>query len=216
MPETPGDGQGNNAAAQGAGAAGSAAPPREPAGNNGQPSTIKVGDKEFRAEDVLGILNAKAGLEAEKAELKKKLDSFETEKLSEKEKLEKSNKELAEENARMKRSVLDSKIAHALAAKGVTLNPALLNLGITDESQIETAVQNLINENPALAGKAAAGAQAAPPGSAPPAGSPPGGDIEKELESAFANATTMAEFKEAEKKLYAARGQKPPEGRKPI
>lgn len=215
MPENPGDGQGTNAAAQGAGAGDPAAPPREPAGDKGQPSTIKVGDKEFRAEDVLGILNAKAGLEAEKADLKKKLDAFESEKLSEKEKLEKVNRELAEENARMKRSVLDSKVAQALAAKGVALNPALLNLGITDESQIETAVQNLIKENPALLHKGA-GQPPGPPGTAPPSDPPPGGDIEKDLEQAFSRATSLKEYKEIEARLYALRGQKPPEGRKPI
>jgi hypothetical protein len=215
MVDNPGDAQGKPSAVDGAPAAPAAAPPREPAGTNGQPSTIKVGDKEFRAEDVQGILAAKAGLEAEKGELKKKLDAYESEKLSEKERLEKEKKTLAEENAALKRSVLNGKVSQALAKAGVAIKAELLNLQITDESQIETAVQNLIRENPALVIRAAGG-QPAPPGAPSPASPPPGGDIEKELEQGFANCSTLKEYKELETRLYAMRGQKPPEGRKPI
>jgi hypothetical protein len=185
-------------------AAAPAPAPADAPGQHAQP-TIKVGDKVFAADDVTGILNAKTGLEAENKAIKAKLDAFETAQLSEKERLEKQIKETNEENAKLKRENLDTKVGQALRDKGIAINPKLLNLGVTDESQIETAVQNLIKENPALVSKSP-GATTFPPGTVPPAAAPPSADVESEIKRKFETAKTTAEFAQADKELAAMRG----------
>lgn len=213
MPENPGDAQAKSVV-DGAPAAKIEAPPREPAGDHGQP-TIKIGDKTFAASDVEGILNAKAGLEREKAEMKKKIDEYEAAKLSDKEKLEKEKSDLAAENAALKKSVLTSKIQAALDAKGVKVKAEILNLQVADESQIETAVQNLIKDNPVLVSKATPGGNV-PPGTAPPAGAPPSADAEAELKRKFDKAKTPQEFEQAEKEYANLHGPHTREERKPL
>lgn len=214
MLENPGDAQGKSVV-EGAPAAPPVAPPREPAGTQGQP-TITVGDKTFAASDVEGILNAKNGLEREVAEQKKKINEFETAKLSEREKLEKEKADLAMENAALKKSVMTSKIQAALDAKGVKIKADILNLQVTDESQIDGAVQNLIKDNPGLVSKAAPGTGNIPPGTAPPAGAPPSADAEAEILRKFENAKTPEEYKQAEKEYANLTGRHTREERKAL
>jgi hypothetical protein len=215
MPEKPVEGQAPISPAPQVAAAAPAPAPGDAPGQHAQ-HTIKVGDKEFRADDVQGILNAKAGLEAEKNELKKKLDAYETEKLSEKEKAEKRTKDLETENAALKKSVFTSKVQRALDAKGIKVNASILALDVMDESQIDAAVQKLVTENPGLAGKPAGPDQHLPPGSHSPTDAPPATDREEDFKKRFDEARTDAEFEKIDAEYRAYRGIKPPGGRQVI
>lgn len=213
MTDVPGDAQ-VKSVVDGAPAVPVVVPPGDAPGKNAQP-TIKVGDKVFAADDVTGILNAKTGLEAENKAIKAKLEAYETEKLSEKEKLEKQIKAKDEENATLKQAMLNTKVGSALAAKGVTIKPELLNLNVTDESQIENAVQKLISENPGLVTKP--GQQFIPPGHAAPPGNPPGAtDKEAELMERYSRAVSKEDLAAIDKEYYELRGIKPPEVKKSI
>jgi hypothetical protein len=214
MADNPGDAQGKSVVA-GDPAEKKAAPPVDAPGNNAQP-TITIGDKKFTADDVEGLFNAKVGLERANTEKQKKLDEIEASKLSDKERLEKEKSDLAAENAALKKSVLTSKIQAALDAKGVKIKADILNLQVTDESQIDTAVQNLIKDYPALVSKASPGTGNVPPGTVPPAGAPPSEDAEAEIRRKFENAKTPQEFEQAEKEYSNLTGRHTREERKAL
>ena len=189
---------------------GNSTPPLEPAGKQGQP-IIKIGDNTFTPEDVQGLLGKATGLEQANIEMKKKIDALEAKELTEKQLLEKQTKQLTEENASMKKTLLNGKIERALAAKGVNLKSEYLNLGVTDESQIETAVQKFINENPGAVGSGKPLPGNIPPGMSPPAGAPPSGDSEAELMQKFKAARTPEEFAKLNAEYHNMRGTHPRE-----
>jgi hypothetical protein len=212
MTEQPGAGQAGASQtppAQQAGAENLAAASGDAQSKHAQP-TIKIGDKTFAASDVEGIYNAKIGLDRENADLKKKLDEYESRGLTVQQKLEKEKADLAAENAALKKSVLNSRIQAALDAKGVHVKAGILNLEIADESQIEGAVQKLVSEYPGLVGSKPLPGNI-PPGMPPPAGAPPASDSEAELMQKFRNARTSEELAKLNAEYHNLRGTHPRE-----
>ena len=243
MEGKPGDGQDIKPAAPGAGAGtptssgvedptkkttlaetkpGNGAPPREAGSQNVQhDQKIKIGDNEFTAADIQGILSKAAGFEKESKEIKEKLEKLEAKDLSDKEKAEKDAAKLREENKTLREQNLNSKIQTKLDEKGVQLKAIAWNHGVTEETGIDDAVQKLINENPGIIkapGQPKPGTNFGPPGSsASPPGEPPAGtDQEKELEQKYKAAKTAEELAKLDREYFDLRGVKPPEGRQAI
>jgi len=241
MPDQPGGGQAQNPVAPGVGAGnqgtgGAGDPtritaPAAPSPGSGTPSpdagsqnaqhaeSIKIGDNVFTAAQIEAAIRAKTGLEATNKDLKTKLDAAEAKDLSDKEKAEKENVTLKEENAKLKAANLNAKIQRKLDEKGVKFTAEAWNHGITDENQIDDAVQKLIKENPGIVkagGPAAPGIVTPPVGSAPPVETPGAGNAEAELMQKYAKAKTPVEIAALDKEYYDLRGQKPPGGDQPI
>ncbi|HUX29236.1 MAG TPA: hypothetical protein VMV78_01270 [Thiobacillus sp.] len=241
MVDTPGGGQAQKPVAPGVGAGnqgtggagdptritapaapspGSGTPSPDAGSQNAQPvQSIRIGNNVFTTADIEAVIKAKMGLDATNKDLKTKLDAAEAKDLSDKEKAEKENVTLKEENLKLKAANLNAKIQRKLDEKGVKFTAEAWNHGITEESQIDEAVQKLIKENPGIvkaAGPAAPGTVTPPVGSAPPVETPGAGNFEAELMQKYAKAQTPAEIAALDKQLYDLRGQKPPGGEQPI